>query len=98
MTYRLAKSLHRDDFLTLTFATTVTLTINSTPVILKFSQTFSLKMLRQAFGVRQGRTLQRVTRFTQNVSPFCMSKTRTFQTTTCKTHHSTSIAKLLTGL
>ncbi|KIW43945.1 uncharacterized protein PV06_04991 [Exophiala oligosperma] len=43
-------------------------------------------MLRQAFGVRQGRTLQRVTRFTQNVSPFCMSKTRTFQTTTCLLH------------
>jgi hypothetical protein len=59
----------------------------------KSSSDIILKMLRQAFRLRQRSILQQVTRFTQNISPLRISQTRIFQTTTRKTHHLASIAK-----
>lgn len=60
----------------------------------KSSPDITLKMLRQAFRLRQRSILQQVHfRSTHNTRTF-----RTLQTMTRKTYHSASIAKPLTGL
>jgi hypothetical protein len=59
----------------------------------KSSSDIILKMLRQAFRLRQRSILPQVTRSTQNISLLRISQTRTFQTTTRKIYYSVLIAK-----